>query len=91
MMSQTSAFPLDHGMTVIPSGLRPSERKRPIGSSIEGTWIEVRERLTSFIEGWVSGYSSLTPAATQSMCARCIHYLTTMLAVVFNTEGGAQT
>ena len=36
--SQTKRFPLFHGTIVLPSGSSPSERSRPVGSSLEGMW-----------------------------------------------------
>ena len=36
--SQTSKQPDFHGASVTPSGLFPSDLKRPVGSSLEGTW-----------------------------------------------------
>ena len=48
--SQTKRFPFFHGTMVIPSGRFPSERSRPVGSSLDGMWEVVRARwIISFI------------------------------------------
>ena len=42
--SQTRAQPLAQGMMVRPSGLLPSDRHRPCGSSVDGTLVAERAR-----------------------------------------------
>ena len=37
--SHTRSLPLFQGTSVTPSGRLPSERERPVGSSLEGKWV----------------------------------------------------
>ena len=82
--SHTSNRPLDHGMMDILSGLLPSSRDRPVGSSLGGIFAETSDRwMMSFISPcreclpwlhlqlrpWVANWSTCSPQCAQ-MCGR---------------------
>ena len=84
----TRSLPLLQGTSVTPSGRLPSERERPVGSSLEGKWAaDIAQWTINVVDSSVALMTALTPFAAESVHGSAINLHTTVVTGVGTAKG----